>query len=270
MECSSRMSKLLNRATIFLRISAGLLLVMALVSCSRPQQSPKAKSIPNKTNPPIHAEYVKGSDGTVWIPLHQVAKSFGLRHREQDNKIKIGYSDVMLELEPGNKKALAFGKPVVLSKAPMTQHGIVYVDAASLSKLLNTNVEVDHKQQLLHVDSLYSPEDDASADNSKDQRLKRYTLLSVADNQEEMVAYAKKYLGVPYEFGAEPYEQSKAFDCSSFTQHVFKKFGQTLPRLARDQAKLGTSVNRSNLQVGDLIFFTVPGRFENDKIAGHV
>ncbi|MNZ92486.1 Gamma-DL-glutamyl hydrolase precursor [compost metagenome] len=206
----------------------------------------------------------------MWFPLDQVAKSFGLRYKEKNHKIKIGYTDVLLEIEPGSKSAQAFGKPVTLSKAPITRNGRVYVDEASLSKLLNTNVQFDHQNQLLHVESLYSTEDDSTASRSNDNKIKRYTLLSVADNQEELVSFAKKFLGVPYEFGAEPYEQSKAFDCSSFTQHIYKKFGQNLPRLARDQAKLGTKVERSGLQVGDLIFFTVPGRFENDKIPGHV
>ncbi|MNW37942.1 Murein DD-endopeptidase MepS/Murein LD-carboxypeptidase precursor [compost metagenome] len=263
------MPRLLSVKTIVI-IFTGILLITTAVSCNQRNQGPEVKSLPKKVNPPVHAEYVKESDGTVWIPLDQVARSFGLRHKEQDHKIKIGYTDVMLEIESGSKKAKAFGKAVTLSKAPITRNGIVYVDEASLSRLLNTNVQFDHKNQLLHVESLYSPEDDAAVDHSKDSKLKRYKLLSVADNQDQLVSYAKQYLGVPYEFGADPYEQSKTFDCSSFTQHVYKRFGQSLPRLARDQAKLGKRVERSELQVGDLIFFTVPGRFENDKVAGHV
>lgn len=263
------MIKLLSFPTIF-RIFAGIVLISTAVSCNQRNQNPEVKSVVPKANPPIQAEYFKNSDGTVWIPLDQVANSFGLRHKEQDHKIKIGYTDVMLEVKSGSKQAQAFGKPVTLSKAPITRNGRLYVDEASLSKLLNTDVRFDHRNQLLHVESLSSPEDGSKGSQPNNTQLKRYKILSVADNQDEMVSFAKKFLGVPYEFGAEPYEQSKTFDCSSFTQHVYKKFGQSLPRLARDQAKLGTRVNRSDLQVGDLIFFTVPGRFENDKIPGHV
>src|SRR5690606_20476667 len=78
------------------------------------------------------------------------------------------------------------------------------------------------------------------------------------------------FLGVPYEFGAEHYSSSKTFDCSSFIRYVYERFDVDLPRLARDQARKGSTVSRSNLQAGDLIFFTVPGRFSSDKIPGHV
>lgn len=55
-----------------------------------------------------------------------------------------------------------------------------------------------------------------------------------------------------------------------FYKACIQKFGVSLPRLAKDQDNLGTRVSRSELDVGDLIFFTVPGRFESDAIPGHV
>ncbi|MFC4600473.1 NlpC/P60 family protein [Cohnella hongkongensis] len=85
-----------------------------------------------------------------------------------------------------------------------------------------------------------------------------------------LLEFARKYIGVQYVFGTGPYEQSKAFDCSSFTQHVFDRFGVELPRLARDQAEKGRFVSRDELQPGDLMFFYVPGRFKSDKTVGHV
>lgn len=63
----------------------------------------------------------------------------------------------------------------------------------------------------------------------------------------------KKYLGVPYKFGA-PSGSTKAFDCSSFTQYIYKKVGVKLPRSSKQQAKAGKYVSKSNLRAGDLIF----------------
>lgn len=63
----------------------------------------------------------------------------------------------------------------------------------------------------------------------------------------------KKYLGVKYQFGAKSGITS-AFDCSSFTQYVYKKNGIKLPRSSRDQAKSGKYVKKSNLKAGDLVF----------------
>lgn len=85
-----------------------------------------------------------------------------------------------------------------------------------------------------------------------------------------LISTAKKYMGVPYDFGADPYPQSNRFDCSSFTQYVFGKYGIDLPRTARAQMKVGQTVSRKSLRKGDLLFFYVPGRFKSNKVAGHV
>lgn len=85
-----------------------------------------------------------------------------------------------------------------------------------------------------------------------------------------MISTAKKYLGVKYLFGADPYPKSGKFDCSTYTKYVFGKYGVTLPRLARQQANIGTLVSRKNLRRGDLMFFYVPGRFKTNRTVGHV
>lgn len=85
-----------------------------------------------------------------------------------------------------------------------------------------------------------------------------------------MIARGKKYLGVRYVFGADPYPQSGVFDCSTFTQYIFGKYGVSLPRTSRAQARLGNTVSRSNLRVGDLMYFYVPGRFKTNRTVGHV
>lgn len=63
----------------------------------------------------------------------------------------------------------------------------------------------------------------------------------------------KKYMGRPYVFGAKS-GRTSAFDCSSFTQFVYKQHGIKLPRSSRQQAKAGRYVSKKNLRAGDLIF----------------
>lgn len=70
-----------------------------------------------------------------------------------------------------------------------------------------------------------------------------------------LIATAKTYLGVPYVFGASA-STTAEFDCSSFTQRVMKENGITLPRTAAEQYEIGTPIDKANLQVGDLVFFT--------------
>jgi cell wall-associated NlpC family hydrolase len=81
-----------------------------------------------------------------------------------------------------------------------------------------------------------------------------------------IIETGKRYLGVPYDFGAKSgvtYE----FDCSSFTQYVFKRNGISLPRTAKQQSYKGKYVSKKNLRRGDLMFFKVPGRSTS---IGHV
>ena len=63
---------------------------------------------------------------------------------------------------------------------------------------------------------------------------------------------AKSLLGTDYQYGATGPNQ---YDCSGFTKYVFSKQGINLPRVSRDQAKIGQFVNIEHLQKGDLIFF---------------
>jgi len=68
-----------------------------------------------------------------------------------------------------------------------------------------------------------------------------------------LIATAKTFMGSPYVWGG---ETTAGFDCSSFTQYVMKQNGITIPRTAAEQYAVGTAVDKSNLQVGDLVFFT--------------
>ena len=76
---------------------------------------------------------------------------------------------------------------------------------------------------------------------------------STTTKGEEVVAYAKQYLGCPYVYGA---AGSKSFDCSGFTMYVYKHFGINLPHGATSQSRYGTKVSKNNLRAGDIIFLT--------------
>ncbi|MFD1177608.1 stalk domain-containing protein [Paenibacillus puldeungensis] len=81
----------------------------------------------------------------------------------------------------------------------------------------------------------------------------------IALQADELIAYGKKYLGAPYEFGASP-DQTDTFDCSSFVQRVFQDtLAIELPRVSYDQAKEGTEVKIEDLRKGDLLFFSARG-----------
>ncbi|GGF89918.1 C40 family peptidase [Paenibacillus abyssi] len=91
--------------------------------------------------------------------------------------------------------------------------------------------------------------------------------VSSTTKANNIINSGKKYLGVPYKFGA-PSGITYAFDCSSFTQYIYKKNGIKLPRTSKAQATKGYKVLKGNLKKGDLVFFKVPSRTGNS--IGHV
>lgn len=79
---------------------------------------------------------------------------------------------------------------------------------------------------------------------------------------QKLLERALSYLGYPYSWGG---VGSPAFDCSGFVCRVYAESGWALPRVSRDQAKVGRSVPLDSLQAGDLLFFA-----ENGKPVSHV
>ncbi len=68
----------------------------------------------------------------------------------------------------------------------------------------------------------------------------------------QILAEAQKYLGCPYvSGGASP----SGFDCSGFVYYVLKQLGFSPYRTPASQYTQGTYVEKSDLQVGDIVFF---------------
>lgn len=63
---------------------------------------------------------------------------------------------------------------------------------------------------------------------------------------------ARSLAGVPYVRGG---TTPRGFDCSGYTQYVYRKAGVKLPRVASAQRAATVRVSRSNARPGDLVFF---------------
>jgi len=74
----------------------------------------------------------------------------------------------------------------------------------------------------------------------------------IPQKKRQVESDAKRLLGIKYVWGATgPF----TYDCSGFTQKVYRDVGINIPRVSRDQAKVGQYVTYNNLRKGDMVFF---------------
>lgn len=73
----------------------------------------------------------------------------------------------------------------------------------------------------------------------------------------EVVAQAKRFLGLPYLWAG---MTAWGFDCSGLTSAVYSELGITLPRDAADQSLVGQAVRKAQLRPGDLVYFSHTSR----------
>lgn len=78
----------------------------------------------------------------------------------------------------------------------------------------------------------------------------------IAQTQTKVIQVAASKKGLPYRRGGT--SPTSGFDCSGYTQWVFRNSGVNIPRTASQQQRFSTRVASNNLQKGDLIFFGSP------------
>lgn len=72
-----------------------------------------------------------------------------------------------------------------------------------------------------------------------------------------VVEYAKQFLGNPYVWGGT--SLTNGCDCSGFTMRIYEHFGYSLSRTSAAQSGNGTRVSLSEIQPGDLLFYSYGG-----------
>ncbi|MGK5115373.1 MULTISPECIES: transglycosylase SLT domain-containing protein [unclassified Geodermatophilus] len=88
-------------------------------------------------------------------------------------------------------------------------------------------------------------------------------------SESAVVAEARKYLGVPYQWGGT--DPATGLDCSGFTQLVYGNLGVELPRTSSQQATAGTAVaSLAQARPGDLVFFDHSSRPGIDHVGIYI
>ena len=98
---------------------------------------------------------------------------------------------------------------------------------------------------------------EAEEDKKKTESTSKKTTTSSKKSSkvtgEDIIAYARKYLGYRYVYGT---AGPNTFDCSGFTSYVYKHFGYSLNRTSGGQRSNGKKVNKSDLKAGDILCFS--------------
>ena len=114
-------------------------------------------------------------------------------------------------------------------------------------------VEQERVEEIDNFDFLY--------ENRNDDLNVGYESMTVNSLLDE----AMSHIGARYRSGS---KGPNAFDCSGFTSYVFRQVeGTNIGSSSRDQYARNIPVSRSEMQRGDLVFFTSPSSGRN---VGHV
>ncbi|MEE9912414.1 MAG: C40 family peptidase [Deltaproteobacteria bacterium] len=76
--------------------------------------------------------------------------------------------------------------------------------------------------------------------------------------RQSLVDTARDFIGVPYLWGG--VSAATGFDCSGLTMTVYQLNGLDMPRHSATQYDAGDTIDRGDLQKGDLVFFATRGR----------
>lgn len=104
------------------------------------------------------------------------------------------------------------------------------------------------KKEKIAYEPIITPEEYKAITNETNEP----SLLDEEINSAFMDFY-NEWKDVRYKFGG---NSKNGIDCSAFTQRVFKeKFDISIPRSTRTQVNTGVEIKRSELELGDLVFF---------------
>jgi len=77
---------------------------------------------------------------------------------------------------------------------------------------------------------------------------------------ERAAVVAVRQLGVPYRYGG---NGGDGFDCSGLVHYAYKRAGLDVPRTTRTLWRAARPVGKSDLVVGDLLFFSIEGKMSH-------
>ncbi len=107
--------------------------------------------------------------------------------------------------------------------------------------------KIKYNNQYGYISSEYTLNKDITISRGSYSRGEKPTTIA-----ETATTLALQYVGCKYVWGG---TSPNGFDCSGLVYYVYKDYVPNLGRSARPQAKTGTTIEKENLVMGDLVFF---------------
>ena len=197
--------------------------------------------------------YIKGT--SVNVRSSSTTTSQVVATLSQNTQVKlVGEDGDWYKVEYNGKNGYVLKTLVSDKKTEVTSRSSMPTREKTTSETTNTNNENSTSQSNTNkTQTTTSNNEQATAEKSQ----------SASSKGEEVIAYAKNYLGCKYVYaGSGP----SVFDCSGFTMYVYKHFGYSMGHSAVTQAYIGTYVPRNSLKAGDLVIFNN----QSNTSIGHV
>ena len=165
-----------------------------------------------------------------------------------------------------------------LRSGPGTENDIVTkLAGGSVSKIIGINngwfkvqysgdtgyISPDYVEVTAYAGS-YGKVSSGSSSSSSAAAKSSGTAAAATGTRQEIIDYAATLLGCKYVYGG---TSTSGFDCSGFTMYVFNKFGISLSHPSATQYSNSVHISKSELQVGDLVFFS---QKKGSSKVGHV
>lgn len=187
---------------------------------------------------------------------------------EQQTKTMYVNSQTVNLREKADKTSQALKQLTINTKVTVmsTENGWSYVDVNGTKgyiaeKLLSSTTKETSRSGLTTREQAATKSstttNSTTTENTNTASTKTKTITestSTSQTGNSVVSYAKQFLGCKYVYGG---TSPSGFDCSGFTQYVYKNFGVNLNRTAAAQYSNGQSV--TSLQAGDLVMFGKSG-----------
>ncbi|MGD8719706.1 MAG: NlpC/P60 family protein [Candidatus Zixiibacteriota bacterium] len=173
------------------------------------------------------------------------------RYDIERRQVESGVSQVILRLTDVNvKRVEAGGKDDVR----------LYARPSSDAEVVGAVSYYAHVEVLDYADEMYlvrTPEGVSGWVSEKNVKIEgdnpfKERVPPASGVRSEIIATARKYLGVPYVWGG---TSPDGFDCSGLVQTVFSENGIQLPRGSGDQYREGKKISEKKMEPGDLVFF---------------